>query len=437
VATSFRDVVDDREIDGVDLQLSSYSAPVLMTEWALGKSQFAPLLAAALIGSAVGTLIGSWMGDRFGRKPTLTASVAFFGLMTLLCATAETPRQFMAFRFASGLGFGAVFPVATAMMSEWMPRRAAGKAISVMTVGIPVGGMIGAAAAARFLPTYGWRVLFNGTGSICLLLAGVLLWRLPESPSFLLLRRRLDSAGALLARAWNRPLDFDVKLLPVESRATGSAGLFTQSNLRVNVGLWLGVLSITFAAYAIGGWLTVILVDLHLPLATALRGPLLVSACGVIGALTIGWILARIGTRTVMPMLSILAFVAAALIIVAADYLAPGKQFLTVLFVGLAISGFCSGALLPTFYVVAANAYETSIRSRGVGVAAVSGRIGAILSSFAGGAALAMGHTSGFFMLIAVLAFAALSGSLLIDRHVQPFRTTDIPSGQSRTPGTH
>ena len=171
----------------------------------LTKPRFGSLLAAALVGMAVGSLLGSWCGDRFGRKPTLVASVLFFGVMTMVCAGANGSMIFVVLRFLSGIGFGTAFPIATTLMGEWMPPRAVGKAIGIMTLGIPMGIMLGALIASFTLPLLGWEWLFAGVGAVCLLFSAVLLRALPESPGFLLLQGRHREAHVNLSRAWNRP----------------------------------------------------------------------------------------------------------------------------------------------------------------------------------------------------------------------------------------
>ena len=99
--------------DGLDIQLSALVAPVIMAEWALSKTDFASVLAAALIGMTVGTPIGGWLGDRLGRRWTLIASVAFFGAATMACSAADSLRMLVALRFIGGLGFGAAMVIDT------------------------------------------------------------------------------------------------------------------------------------------------------------------------------------------------------------------------------------------------------------------------------------------------------------------------------------
>ena len=404
-------------LDGLDLQLASFSAPALMREWHLTKPQFAPLLAAAMIGSAVGSLLGSWAADRIGRRPALVGSVLLFGLASIACAGAVRPAHFQALRLLSGLGLGAAFPLATTMMSEWMPRRAAGKAIGIMTVGIPAGAIIGAAGASWLLPGFGWRVCFIAAGGLCVACAALLACRLGETPVFRQWRGEGDDVRLIPAEAGDVS---PVELLEREppGRLVPDRPLFGAANLRLNLGLWLAVLCSSFATYAVGGWLTVILTDLHLPLAIALRGPITVSASAIVGAVASGWLLSRFGSRPAMLAWALLGLGSDAVMSLASYALLPAAALHAILFAGLAVGGFCTGALQPSFYVVAARAYGTRSRAKGIAVAAMLGRVGAIVSSFAGAAILVFGSQSGFFALIALLVAAAGAGVLLIDRHV-------------------
>ena len=412
-------------LDGLDLQIAAFSATRLMSEWHLSKLQFSPLLAAAMIGMAVGSLLGSWAGDRYGRRPSLVASVAFFGAMTVICAGAISPRTFILCRFLGGLGLGAAFPIATTLMNEWMPPRTAGKAISIMTLGIPAGIVLGALAASRFLPQFGWHACFAGAGVLCLLFSLFLLWKLPESPGYLLLKNRQQEAYAQLSRAWKRPVETRRDVFRLEPKQESGRGLLRRANARVNLGLWLGVLSASFGTYSIGSWVTVILVGLRLPLATALHGPLTFSLSAILGALVVGWVLLRLGSRLTMLLLALLILAGAVTMSAAAYALPHDGHLFTVLFIGLAIEGFGYGALQAALYVLAAAAYDTAVRARGVGVAALMGRLGVILSSFVGGAVLTLGHASGFFALIAVLAAVTAGGMLIVDRHIPRVGGTD------------
>src|SRR6188768_1094170 len=65
-------------IDGVDTQLLSLVAPLIMGEWGVDRASFGPAMSAALLGMALGAGAGGWLGDRVGRKTVLVAATLLF-----------------------------------------------------------------------------------------------------------------------------------------------------------------------------------------------------------------------------------------------------------------------------------------------------------------------------------------------------------------------
>jgi AAHS family 4-hydroxybenzoate transporter-like MFS transporter len=70
-------------VDGIDTQLLSLVAPLIMKEWEVDKASVGWAMSAALFGMALGAGAGGGLGDRFGRKTVLVGSALVFGLGTL------------------------------------------------------------------------------------------------------------------------------------------------------------------------------------------------------------------------------------------------------------------------------------------------------------------------------------------------------------------
>ncbi len=78
----------------------------------------------------------------------------------------------IALRFVTGIGLGgALLPNATALMAEFAPPKVRGQAITAAIVGIPLGGMLGAAIAAKVVPEFGWSTMFIVGGLLPLITA--------------------------------------------------------------------------------------------------------------------------------------------------------------------------------------------------------------------------------------------------------------------------
>lgn len=77
-------------LDGYDTVVVGYIAPALKAHFGAAPAQLAPMFGAGLFGLTLGSFIFGPVADRFGRKPTLIASIAVFALFSLLSARADS-----------------------------------------------------------------------------------------------------------------------------------------------------------------------------------------------------------------------------------------------------------------------------------------------------------------------------------------------------------
>jgi MFS family permease len=188
-------------LDGLDNQLLPPAIPVLMKEWGQPRAAFGYVLTSGMVGMMLGGFIGGAVGDRMGRRVALLGSVVFFGLLTILVSFSTGVTMMIVLRFLSGLGLGGAMPNAAALSSEYVPRRQRPFAVTLTIVCIPLGGSLAGIVGGLILPTFGWRALFLVGGIVPLLLAGVLLKVLPESPRYLTrMKERWPELRALMGR---------------------------------------------------------------------------------------------------------------------------------------------------------------------------------------------------------------------------------------------
>jgi AAHS family 4-hydroxybenzoate transporter-like MFS transporter len=392
-------------IDGVDIQLLALTAPLILADWNVDRASFGPAMAAALVGMSFGASLGGYLGDRFGRKIVLVAATLVFGASTMAAAFSESTSGMALLRLVSGLGFGAAAPNGIALASEWLPEHARARAVSILSIGTPLGGMVGAGALIFLLPALGWQGSFGVCGAITLLVGIVMMLALPESPGFLSAKQRQLATGNL-----------------EQAHAHLPARIFTRANLRLNVGVWLCFFGISFVAYAFAAWLPVILTTAGFTLAQALRASFVFNLSAVTAAVVTGFIVNRVGSRAVSAGGSIGALGAIALIGVALG-LSDGAASFEVqaaVFVASGGAGAFTGAALATIYTLLVSAYPVAIRAAGIGMGLMMGRFGAITSTGSGGALLSVQGSSTwpFFSALALCALAALAGTLVVDRHI-------------------
>jgi len=414
-------------VDGLANQVLGLALPALIRDWATPREAFAPVAACGLIGVALGTALGGVLGDRFGRRAGLIGSLLLFGLMTASAAGSHGLAILLVLRFLSGLGIGGALPNGAALIFEFTPARHRAGAIALSMTFIPVGGVLSGVLGASILPTWGWRGLFLVSGLLPILLAIVFVLTLPESPRFLTrFAHRRDELAALLRRCGHAG-DGPSELLagPREAVRTPIAALFGIGMLRDTVALWVAFFFCLLASYTLFSWVPTLLMGAGFPLSMTSLGMTSFNLGGMVGGVTGGWLIARLGSRAAM-----LGLAGGATAGAIALGILPLDVHATALALGaLVIEGFFIGGLHNGLYTVAAFMYPPFVRATGIGAAAGTGRIGAVLSSFTGVLTMKLGGPSGYFLVVAAACGLAFIGSLVLRQHIPRDARAPGPGG--------
>ena len=164
-------------VDGIANQVLGLAVPALMQDWGLPREAFANVTAIGLVGLTIGAATGGMLGDRFGRRAVLIASVFVFGAMTLAVAFTHQVSDLFWIRLVDGIGIGAAIPNGSALISEFTPKRRRPLAIAIGMAFIAIGSVMAGLIATPLLPTIGWRGLFvtlGASGLLTLVLMGKL-----------------------------------------------------------------------------------------------------------------------------------------------------------------------------------------------------------------------------------------------------------------------
>jgi AAHS family 4-hydroxybenzoate transporter-like MFS transporter len=398
-------------LDGVDNQLIGAAVPSLMKEWSLPRAAFAPLFATGMIGMMIGGFVGGVVGDRVGRRAALLGSVISFGALTVLVSLAGGFLTLALLRFFAGLGLGGAMPNAAALSSEYVPRRHRPFAVTLTIVCIPLGGTLAGLMGSEILPRFGWRALFLVGGVVPLVLGAVLFKVLPESPRYLARHReRWRELGVLLRRLGHH-VPPDASFMDPAEKAVARVSVrellvpeFRRDTLALCGSFFFCLLSV----YVGTQWVPSMLTGARFDVATANRGLLAFNLGGVVGAIVGAILFARLGSR--LTMLTMTAGAMAGAAVMASMSIGPQAAFAVLAM--LAWTGGLINAVQTTMYALAATVYPTGIRATGVGTAVAFGRIGGVVSTYAGAWALDFGGPSALFGFIAMtmsVVFVALA----------------------------
>lgn len=413
-------------LDGFDGQLIGFAIPVIIKEWGIERSAFAPAVASGLIGMALGSAFAGYMADRIGRRLVIAASVALFGATTIAIGFAPNILAITMLRFIAGLGIGGALPSASTLTAEFTPLRYRTIAVTATIVSYPLGGMLAGLFASTVLPSLGWRAMFWIGGALPLAYSLVLLARLPESPRLMARHSaQWPQLRALLTRM-QRPTAADAgfvdtaeQLVGQQQRA-GFGALFKDGLARDTLAIWMGFFMVMLASYSAFSWLPSMLTAEGLPVSMASSGLTAYNLGGVLGALGCAWAMARFGSRWPL-MLACAGAAASALLLKGVDF----HRDASLLMLGLGVHGMFVNGVQAPMYALCAHVYATQIRATGTAAGLAFGRLGAILSSFAGAAIITSNGASGYLSLLGYAMVAALVALALVQRHIHRPRTPD------------
>ncbi|MEU0910098.1 MFS transporter [Streptomyces althioticus] len=152
------------------------------------------VLTSTLLSGAVATPIMGRLGDLFGKRRMLVASLAVMVVGALVSAFTSDLLVMIAGRTLQGFAMGAI-PLGIGLMRDMLPRERLGSAMALMSSSIGVGGGLALPAAALVAQHTDWHALYLGAAGLGVLAIALTLAFVPESP--LRAKGSFDLPGAL------------------------------------------------------------------------------------------------------------------------------------------------------------------------------------------------------------------------------------------------
>ncbi len=182
---------------GFDTVVISGAEKTIQSLWGLSPGWHGIAMASALYGTVVGSLIGGWPADRFGRKATLLWIGILYFVGAVGSGLATNVSLFIAARVIGGLGIGISTVVAPLYISEIAPPKYRGRLAGMFQFNIVFGILIAFVSNALLagVGENAWRWML-GVAAFPSLLYALLCFGLPESPRWLL-GKKGDRAGGL------------------------------------------------------------------------------------------------------------------------------------------------------------------------------------------------------------------------------------------------
>ena len=220
------------------------------------------VVSSALIGCIIGGLIGGWVSNRIGRKRGLVIAAALFLLSALGASAPEFPfapighggpgfmTSFVVYRLIGGVGVGLASMLSPMYIAEIAPPKVRGNLVAWNQFAIIFGmlviyfvnyGISRAGSGDAWLNSIGWRYMFL-SGAIPAGLFLILLFFVPETPRYLMLKGNEKAARQVLARLVT-PEEAESELAEIRAslREHHSGKLFSFGVLVIFIGVMLSV----------------------------------------------------------------------------------------------------------------------------------------------------------------------------------------------------
>lgn len=181
---------------GFDTVVISGAEETIQSLWKLGDFQHGLAMSMALWGTVIGSLIGGFPTDRFGRSKTLLSIGILYFISAVWSGLATDVYSFMIARFIGGVGVGISTVAAPLYISEIAPADRRGRLAGMFQFNI-VFGILVAFVSNKALGGIGdnaWRWML-GVEAIPALIYSAMCFGLPESPRWLIGRKN-DREGA-------------------------------------------------------------------------------------------------------------------------------------------------------------------------------------------------------------------------------------------------
>ena len=205
---------------GFDTAVISGTTDALKAVFTLTSGQLGFTVASALIGTIIGAMIAGRPADRFGRRPVLFAIAVLYFVSAVGSAFPWDWYSFLFFRFIGGIGVGAASVVSPMYIAEISPAGLRGRLVAVTQFNIVLGILLAYLSnyiiAGFDLGATEWRWMF-GVEAVPAAAFFFLLFLTPESPRWLVARRRTEEARGILGRLGSTPQDAENQLAEIQA----------------------------------------------------------------------------------------------------------------------------------------------------------------------------------------------------------------------------
>ena len=223
---------------GYDTAVISGTTEMVKAQFDLSGAGEGWYVGCALIGSIAGVLCAGALSDYLGRKKTMLISAALFSISAIGCAICGSFDGLVIYRIIGGVGIGIVSIVSPIYISEVAPAKMRGTLVSLYQLAVTIGFLLAYMANwaidanidpaitgdvslwDKMMNTEAWRGML-GSETLPALLFFFIIFFIPESPKWLIVKGKIASAGKVLGRIYSTSAEVDNEIAVTNASLAG------------------------------------------------------------------------------------------------------------------------------------------------------------------------------------------------------------------------
>jgi benzoate transport len=362
-------------LDGFDVLSISFASPGIAKEWGIDRAALGIVLSMELIGMAVGSIFLGGVADKIGRRRTILGCLCLMAIGMFMASTVTTLVELSVWRVLTGIGIGGMLAAINAAAAEFSNERRRHLSVSLMSIGYPIGAVLGGLVVARMLKTQDWRAVFHFGAVITAAFIPLVFFYVPESVHWL---ARKQPRGALekINQTLKRMGHAAIAALPkisAEQRKRSMSDIFHPTFITITLLVAAAYFLHVTTFYFIIKWVPKIVVDMGFTPASAAGVLVWTNVGGATGGALLGLLSMRYGIKP----LTIIVMVFSTVMVTLFGHSPADLERLSMI---CAAAGFFTNAAIVGMYAIFAQAFPTHIRASGTGFAVGVGRGGAMLA---------------------------------------------------------
>jgi MFS transporter, DHA2 family, multidrug resistance protein len=147
-------------MQSLDGTIANVALPYIQGSVAASQDEIAWVLTSYLVAAAIMTPATGYLAGRFGLKQLFLVCVAGFTVASMLCGVAQSLVEIVLFRVLQGMFGAALVPLSQTVLMNIYPPEKQGSAMSLWSMAVTIGPVLGPVLGGWLTSTYSWRYVF-------------------------------------------------------------------------------------------------------------------------------------------------------------------------------------------------------------------------------------------------------------------------------------